>query len=119
MPKVLKPAAALLISLGDDEVLAQTIPSKVQTSLAAGRPVIAVLAGEPARIIEAAQCGFVCSASQPSMLAATIDRFFKLPRPEREALGRNGHTFYQDHFTQTQVTAQAMRFLEEMMARCK
>jgi colanic acid biosynthesis glycosyl transferase WcaI len=118
MPKVLKPAAALLISLGNDEVLAQTIPSKVQTSLAAGRPVIGVLAGEPARIIEVAQCGFVCSTSQPSMLAETIDRFFKLPRPERETMGRNGHTFYKDHFTQTRVTAQAKQFLEEMIGRC-
>jgi colanic acid biosynthesis glycosyl transferase WcaI len=61
MPKVLKPAAALLVSLGSETDLARTIPSKIQSCLAAGRPVIGALAGEPARIIEEAQCGFVCS----------------------------------------------------------
>jgi glycosyltransferase involved in cell wall biosynthesis len=114
MPKVLKPAAALLVTLGGDQVFAQTIPSKVQSCLASGRPVIATLSGEPARVIEQARCGFVVPPLDPAGLAKTIKDFFALPEKEREGLGRNGHAYYAAHFTQTHVVQEITRLLERM-----
>jgi glycosyltransferase involved in cell wall biosynthesis len=116
MPNILKPAAALLITLGDEEVFAQTIPSKVQSSLAAGRPVIGALSGESARLIAEARCGLICPPRQPLALAETIKQFFALPASERDALGRHGHEFYQAHFTQDHVIAQVTEALRAMVA---
>jgi glycosyltransferase involved in cell wall biosynthesis len=103
MPKILKAATGLLITLRDADVFAQTIPSKVQSCLAAGRPVIGVLAGEPARILEEARCGYVCPPHDPAALAAAIKKLVSLPQQQREELGRSGNGFYQAHFTQAHL----------------
>ena len=100
MPKILKAAAGLLITLRDEDVLAQTIPSKVQSCLAAGRPVIGVLAGEPARIINEARCGNVCPPNDSAALVAAIKNLLSLPQQQRDELGRRGHSYYKAHFTQ-------------------
>jgi glycosyltransferase involved in cell wall biosynthesis len=49
MPQIFERADALLVSLKDEAIFAQTIPSKIQAYLAAGRPVIASLRGEGGR----------------------------------------------------------------------
>jgi colanic acid biosynthesis glycosyl transferase WcaI len=119
MPKILKPAAALLVTLGDEAAFSQTIPSKLQSCLAAGRPVIGALSGEAARVIQEAECGYVCPANDASALAAIIKRFLELSVDEREALGRNGHAFYKAHFTETRIMSQVNELLEQMAGRAK
>lgn len=114
MPKILKAAAGLLITLRDADVFAQTIPSKVQSCLAAGRPVIGVLAGEPARIIEEAHCGYVCPPRDSMALAAAIKRLLSLPQPQRDELGRCGHRYYRAHFTQAKVMEQIQALLAQL-----
>jgi glycosyltransferase involved in cell wall biosynthesis len=114
MPKILKAAAALLITLRDEDVFAQTIPSKVQSCLAAGRPVISVLSGEPARIIEEARCGYVCPPRAPAALSAAIKELFSLPQQQRDELGRNGHSYYRAHFTQARLMARIETLLTQL-----
>ncbi len=117
MPKILQPAAALLITLGDQEVFGQTVPSKLQSSLAAGRPVVAAVSGEAARLIEEAGCGYVCPPHDASALADAVGRLLCLSAPEREELGRKGHAFYKTHFTQAHVMAEVQTHLREMTRR--
>jgi colanic acid biosynthesis glycosyl transferase WcaI len=117
MPNVLKPAAALLVTLGGEQVFAQTIPSKVQSCLAAGRPVIATLSGEPARVIEQAHCGFVVPPLDPSRLAKTVKDFFALPEIDRAKFGSNGHAYYSAHFTQKLVISKITDLLERMRTK--
>jgi colanic acid biosynthesis glycosyl transferase WcaI len=117
MPKILKPAAALLVSLGSDEVLAHTIPSKVQSCLAAGRPVIGALAGQSARVIDEAQCGMVCRPDDATALAAAVKRLLELPPEQRDRLGRSGHAYYKAHFTQSRVVGLVLALLNEMTGR--
>ena len=114
MPKILKSAAAVLVTLGNDEVYKQTIPSKVQSCLAAGRPVIAALGGEPARVIERAACGFVVPPERPELLAKSVQDFLNLPDEEREKLGRKGHDFYKANYTQAKVVGRISELLEKM-----
>lgn len=114
VPKILKAAKAVLITLGNDQVYAQTIPSKVQSCLAAGRPVIGTLFGEPARVITQAGCGLVCPPDDPAALAKTVKDFLSLPEEEKEQLGNSGHAYYKAHFTQNQVVARIVSLLERM-----
>jgi colanic acid biosynthesis glycosyl transferase WcaI len=117
MPKILKAAAATLITLGNDQVYAQTIPSKVQSCLAAGRPVLGTLFGEPARVINLANCGPVCAPQDPKTLAKTVKEFLQQPEEDREKLGQNGHAYYKAHFTQTLVVSRISGLLEKMRHR--
>lgn len=103
LPAFIKSAAALLVTLADDPVFAQTIPSKLQSCLASGRPIVASLAGESARIVEEAQCGIVCAPRDPAALADAASAIADMPQIERDRLGHNAHAYFQAHFTQSRI----------------
>lgn len=62
MPSIMAGASVLLVSLIKSEIMSLTIPSKVQAYLAAGKPIIASLDGEGARVIIEIWCRFSSSA---------------------------------------------------------
>ena len=69
MPAFMKQAAVLLVTLKGQEIFAKTVPNKVQAYLAAGRPIVAALNGEGARVIAQAQAGLTVEAEKPKALA--------------------------------------------------
>ena len=103
MPAVLKPAAALLVTLANEPVFAQTIPSKVQSCFASGRPIIASLAGESARIVKEAECGIVCTPQDSIALANAARDIAAMPETDRKRLGRNAHAYYETYFTRSRI----------------
>ena len=66
MPGILSQASALLVTLVRDPIMAQTIPSKVQAYLAAGKPILAALDGEGAEVVREATAGIACDAEDAS-----------------------------------------------------
>ena len=114
IPQLFKSAAAVLVALGNESVYAQTIPSKVQSCLASGRPIIGVLFGEPARIIVESRSGLVVPPDDPIKLAETVNQFFALSEEERNQMGHNGNVYYKEHFTQSKVVSQIERLLSDM-----
>ena len=69
MPSFLKHADALLVSLKPDPIFAMTIPGKLQTYLSVGLPVLAMLDGEGADLVERSGVGLVSPAGNPVALA--------------------------------------------------
>lgn len=94
-------SSGLLVTLKKDEIFSFTVPSKVQAYLAAGRPIIAALNGEGARIVELAGAGFAVNAEDPEQLAGAIETLHALPEEQRQALGRAGEAYFQEHFELT------------------
>jgi glycosyltransferase involved in cell wall biosynthesis len=109
MPRLFERAAALLVSLNDEPIFAQTIPSKLQAYMAAGRPIIASLNGEGARVVLEADAGLTCPAGDAEALADGIRRLHALPADAREAMGAAGHQYYLTHF---EIGAQCARLVE-------
>ena len=99
MPAILHQASALLVTLVRDPVMEQTIPSKVQAYLAAGRPVIASLDGEGARVVLEAGAGLASAAEDAQGLADAIHRLRELPPARLEAMGESGRRYYETHFS--------------------
>ena len=59
---------------------------------AAGKPLI--LAGSPANnIVEEAQCGITVPPRDPQALAEAIIKLYRMPPPEREAMGQRGREY--------------------------
>ncbi len=83
-------AGALLVSLKPDEIISLTVPGKLQTYLAAGRPVLGSIDGEAARVIAESGAGFVSAAGDAAGLAENARRLLRMSPDEREALGRAG-----------------------------
>jgi colanic acid biosynthesis glycosyl transferase WcaI len=90
MPEFFKAADALLVSLKPEPVFAMTIPGKVQSYMRAGRPVVAMLDGEGARVIAEAGCGLVVPAGDAAGLAQAVQQLAAMSTTERAALGTAG-----------------------------
>ena len=66
--------------------------------MAAGRPIIACLNGEGARLIVESGAGLATPAEDPMALADTILRLYRQSPDELERMGDNGRRYYQEHF---------------------
>lgn len=98
MPALMQKASALLVTLSDQPIFAMTVPSKIQAYLAAGRPIIACLNGEGARLVVEAGAGMATPAENAKALADTILHLYRLSPEERDKMGENGRRYYQEHF---------------------
>ncbi|MCY1518940.1 colanic acid biosynthesis glycosyltransferase WcaI [compost metagenome] len=116
MPQIFERAAALLVSLKDEEIFAQTIPSKIQAYLAAGQPIIASLRGEGARVVAEAGAGAACEPEDPAALAALIRSMKGRPAAELHAMGLAGKAYFNEHF---EMSSQVTRLVEILEAQAK
>lgn len=103
MPEFYAAADALLVTLKSSEIFNKTIPGKVQTYLASGRPVLGMLSGEGKTIINSSGAGYACEAGDSKTLAENVNRLFLLDKAEREAMGRNGKDYYQEEFSKEKI----------------
>jgi glycosyltransferase involved in cell wall biosynthesis len=95
---ILAQASALLVCLAGDAMVGLTVPSKVQTYLAAGRPIVAALDGEGARVVLEAGAGLACPPGDGAALAATLRRLQAMPAADRERMGASGRHYHDEHF---------------------
>lgn len=98
MPALYAAADALLVSLKTNEVFAKTIPGKLQSYLAAGRPILAMIDGEAAEVVNASGGGLACPAGDAQGLAEAVVRMAALSKVEREEMGQRACDFYQCNF---------------------
>ena len=105
MPQFYAMADAMLLTLESDPILSMTLPGKLQSYMAAGKPVIAAIDGEAKRVIEESECGFCGKAEDAKTLAETIMRFVKCE--DKESLANNARSYYEQHFEKE-------RFIEEL-----
>ena len=90
MPSFFKHANALLVSLKDESIFSMTIPGKLQSYLAAGLPVVAMLNGEGAEVVKSSRSGLTCAAGDHAGLAAAVLKLSEMTKEERDTMGRNG-----------------------------
>lgn len=90
MPSFYQHADALLVSLLDQPIFSMTIPGKLQSYLAAGKPVLAMLNGEGANIVHTSGAGLACPAGDGVALAAAVVKLSTMSEQERQAMGRKG-----------------------------
>lgn len=96
MPAYYSMADAMIVSLQRDPVLSLTLPGKVQSYMAAGKPIIGAIDGEAAAVIEEAQCGFCGPAEDAQLLVKNIELFVN--SKDKEQLGINARRYYEEHF---------------------
>jgi len=105
-------ASVLLASLRDDPAFARTIPSKIQAYLAAGKPIIAAMNGEGARVVEEAQAGISCRADDPEQLADAILKMSQLGDQVRLDYGSNARQYACANFSLEKLAVHLAQELE-------
>jgi glycosyltransferase involved in cell wall biosynthesis len=98
MPNYFALADVMLVTLRKDPIFAMTIPSKLQSYLACGRPVVAALEGEGARIVKEAGAGFSRSPENPKALAEAILAMSMKSAKERNDMGLRARRYFESHF---------------------
>lgn len=97
MPAFYARADAMLVTLTADPFISLTLPGKVQTYMAAGKPILGAADGEIPRTIQEAECGFCARAEDAQGLAEMVRAFIQTG--DKERLGQNAKRYYDAHFT--------------------
>jgi len=103
MPKFFSHADALLVSLKRDKIFSLTIPSKIQSYLACGKPIIASIDGEGAKIVNDAKCGITSPAEDSLKLSEGIQELIALDKYKRSEMGENGRAYYEKVFNRNNL----------------
>jgi colanic acid biosynthesis glycosyl transferase WcaI len=114
MPRLFAQADVLLATLRREPIFAYTIPSKIQSYLACGRPIIAALEGEGGRIIREARAGWAVPPEDPDALADAVRAASALARTELDAMGNRGEAWFREHFEREKLLTRLEGFLLEV-----
>lgn len=121
MPGYYAMADAMLVTLTADRFISLTLPGKVQTYMAAGKPIIGAATGEIPNVIRAAQCGYCADAEDAESLAQAVRNFIR--NPEKNQLGKNARSYYELHFTRemfmNQLEQELRKFALEKADLCR
>lgn len=99
MPQFYKQADAMLVTLTADSFIGTTLPGKVQTYMAAGKPIIGAIEGETERVIAEANCGYCGKALDSEVLALNARKFCEDVRSGKaKTYGENAANYYKDYF---------------------
>lgn len=114
MPSFFRHANALLVSLKDEPIFSMTIPGKLQSYLAAGIPIMAMLNGEGAEVVKSSYAGLTCAAGDHIGLAAAVRNLSEMSAHELEIMGRNGKDVNNREFNRVTVMDQLEGWLDKL-----
>lgn len=117
MPQFFAIADALLITLRDEPIFSLTVPSRLQTYLACGRPILGAISGEAEDILTTAGAGFTAAPADPEHLAATALKMAQMPRERLDALGKAAMDYQRREFDRDQWIERLENWLEELSRR--
>ena len=115
MPRYFALADVLLATLRPEPVFSLTIPSKIQTYLACGRPIAAALDGEGARIINKSGSGIAVDAGDTEGLAKAVKQLHDMPSEKRDFIGKQGLLYYKQHFDREMLVDQLESWMQELL----
>ena len=115
MPGFYAMADVMMVSLVKDPALSANLPGKVQSYMAAGKPIVGPIDGETARIVRDARCGMCSPAEDPAALAETMRSIAAQPEKLSE-YGENARRYYQENFRKEIFISQLIRALQDNAA---
>lgn len=114
MHAIFSAASALLVTLRDEAIFGYTIPSKIQAYLAAGRPILAAVNGEGAKVVAEANAGFACAADNAEALAQVTMKLRALSPSQLAELGENGRKYFLQHFEHEKLLSELINHFESV-----
>lgn len=92
-----------LVTLAKNDIFNQTIPAKIQSLMACGKPLIISADGECQTIIGESQIGFYSDAGDVSALVSNIKKAIEMTDADITTLGNNSYDYYLDNFEKSML----------------
>lgn len=113
MPRLMAQADAQLVSLADRPLFRATVPSKLQSSLAAGHPVVCAVAGDAAALVAESGAGETADPDDPAAIAAAFRAMADAGPDGRRAMAARARSFYVERLSEAVGSAQLEHHLAE------
>ena len=94
----LSKANIAFLSFCDNELFRMTIPAKLQTYLACGKPILAIAKGETKNIIEKSKSGLCSDPSDIDGVYKNIVKFMNMTETELEKMANDGQNYVKENF---------------------
>lgn len=111
---IMDKAFVLLATLADQKIFSLTIPSKIQTYLAAGKPIVAAINGEGARVLLESGAGFVAPCGDGEALAEIVLTLTNKSKHEILEIGINGKNYAERYFSHNLLMGELFNHLESV-----
>jgi glycosyltransferase involved in cell wall biosynthesis len=89
----------MFLSIKNEKIFEMTVPAKLQAYMGFGKPVIGMISGEGAQIIEESEGGFAVRGGDFESLVEKVRQFRNLQQIDREAMGNNNKAYYKENFS--------------------
>lgn len=120
MPEFYSQADIMLLSLKDDYIFSLTVPAKIQSYLACGKPIVAMINGEAARIVEESGAGYACNSGNYRLLAQNIVKMHdNKDLGLLSDMGRCAYDYFKINFERTMLIDRAMSLFNRVLVQNK
>lgn len=107
--KYLDASDFLIVSLVDKPIFSLTVPAKTQTYIAAKKPILGIVKGEAAKIIEENNLGFCCEPSSVDDIEQVFIKAIKLEESAREEFTKNCENLTNTVFDKNNIVDSLLR----------
>ena len=113
MPRYYEAADAMLVTLTDDPIISLTLPGKIQTYMAAGKPIVGAINGETALVLNDAQGGYCGPAGDSKALAENILNLIHAGNTTE--IGRKNRVYYLNIFLKERIIDMFIESIDGVM----
>lgn len=112
IPRYTPIADVLIGCLVKSDLLEATIPAKVMSYLAAGRPLVLAMDGEVRDLVnKTIRCGLVGPAGDAKLLEQNIKKIHGLAKSGREVMGKRARAYHLKHFERNIILGKLYDFM--------
>jgi len=98
IPYILASSDIAFLSLIKDPLFSKTIPAKLQSYMACGKPILAAADGETSSIILESECGICVPSGDAISLAKGILEYLEMPPEKISSIGKRARNYYDSNF---------------------
>jgi glycosyltransferase involved in cell wall biosynthesis len=102
----------LIISLIDKEIFSLTLPAKMQTYIAAGKPIIAIIKGEVATMVQKYNLGLIASPSDIKEIKSVLQEAINQDKEQKISYIKNSGFLTETVFNKKIIIDNLLRLLE-------
>jgi glycosyltransferase involved in cell wall biosynthesis len=117
MPSLYALADVLLVHLKDDPLFRITIPHKIFTYMASGKPILAAVAGDAADIVVESGAGIPCPPQDPQALAQAVAQLAASSPDALRTMGAQGLLAARTIYSRTHLVEQIEKVLDGVITR--